>query len=80
MKDEIGKNVYRNLLYFYKNKIPVHFKTLKDSWHNGIIIDLNEKELTLVLREYLQGEIPFLLEEINPDKISKYRDKGEYYD
>ena len=75
MKYEIGKEVYRKLLYFFENSIPVHFKTFKETWHNGLILDLNESKLTLVLKEFVQGEIPFLLEEINPDKISKYVEK-----
>jgi len=75
MKQEIGKEVYRKLLYFFENNLPVHFKTFSETWHNGLILDLNENKLTLVLREFVQGEIPFLLEKINPDKISKFEEK-----
>jgi len=70
-----GQRVYRRLLYFYENKIPVHFKLEDNNWRNGIILDLSEEKLTLVLKEFLMGEIPFLLEDINEDSIFKFEER-----
>lgn len=71
--NEIGKRVYRKLLWFYKENIPVHFCLLnRNGWKNGKILDLNEKQLTLVLEEFKEGEIPFLCEEININTIKPF--------
>ena len=71
--NEIGKKVYRKLLFFQKKKIPIHFCLLdRYGWKNGEIIDLDEKKLTLVLKEFKEGELPFLLEEINIDTIKQF--------
>ena len=79
--NEIGKKIYRKLLWFYENKIPIHFCLMdKYGWKNGLIIDLNEKKLTLVLKEFKEGDLPFLLEEININTIRKFikpEDKNE---
>ncbi len=77
MTNEIGQINYRKLLYFFENQIKIHFKDLDDIFYNGLILDLNEKKLTLVIRERIKGEIPFLLENIKPDSIVKFRDVGE---
>ena len=76
MNNEIGLQVYRKLLYFFENKIPIHFSLHSGGWKNGKIIDLNEKQLTLVLLEFVEGELPFLLENIILDSIVKFREKG----
>jgi len=76
MNNEIGKQVYRKLIYFFKNKLPVHFSLYSGGWKNGYLIDLNEKELTLVLKEFVEGELPFLLENIKLDSIVRYKEKG----
>lgn len=70
-----GIQIYRKLEYFYKNKIPVHFCLVKGGWKNGEIIDLSEEKLTLVLREFIEGTLPFLLEDIDGNTISEYRKK-----
>ena len=71
---ELGINVYRKLLWFYEKKIPIHFCLLERyGWKNGDIIDLNEEKLTLVLKEFKEGELPFLLEEINIDTIKAFK-------
>jgi len=75
MNNELGKQVYRKLLYFFENKIPVHFSLISSGWKNGEIVDLNEKKLTLVLKEFVEGELPFLCEEIDPNSIVKFRKK-----
>jgi hypothetical protein len=78
MENEYGYRVYRKLLYFFENKIKVHFDlNITGEWFNGEIIDLNEKKLTLVLKENILGDVPFLLEDINEDSISKFTPKGE---
>ena len=77
MKNEIGQKVYRKFLYYFKNYVVVHFKDLDDIFYNGLILDLNEKKLTLVLRERVRGEIPILLECINEDSICKFKENKE---
>ncbi len=77
MRDDTGERNYRILLYYFENKIPIHFKDLDDIFYNGLILDLNEKKLTLVLRERVKGEMPFLLENIKEDSISKFKEVGE---
>ena len=76
MNDEIGYKVYRKLAYFYENRIPVHFKLINGIWKNGIILELNVNKLILILREFVEGEQPFLLEEIREDSIMRFREKG----
>lgn len=73
---KIGTEAYRKFKYFYDNEILVHFCLLKGGWKNGLILDLNEDKLTLVLKENKEGVLPFLLEEINPDNIEAYRGEG----
>lgn len=77
MTNEIGQKVYRKLIYFFENKIKIHFKDLDNIFYNGLILDLNEEKLTMVLRERVRGEIPILLEFINPDSISKFNEEGK---
>jgi hypothetical protein len=77
MKDEIGNMNYRKLLYFFENKKAVHFVKTDGIWQNGMIEDLNEKKLTLVLNEFKQGMTPILLEDIDTDSISLYKIGGE---
>lgn len=72
---EEGLRVYRKLAYYYGNKIPVHFKIKTGEFRNGIILDLNEEKLTLVLKEFVLGEMPFLLEDINAETITKYNNR-----
>ena len=75
MNDELGKKVYRKLIYFYEKKIPIHFSLFSGGWKNGDIIDLNEDTLTLVLKEFVEGELPFLLENIDLNSIVKFKEK-----
>ena len=77
MNNEEGQQVYRKLLYFFKNKIPVHFSLYSGGWKNGYIIDLSKDMLTLVLQEFVEGELPFLLENIKLNTIVKFKEKGE---
>ena len=77
MNNDIGQINYRKLLYYFENKILVHFKDLDNIFYNGLILDLNEDKLTLVLRERVRGEIPFLLENINSDSIMTFKTKRE---
>ena len=77
MNNELGKKVYRKLSYFFENKIPVHFSLHSGGWKNGLIVDLDEKKLTLILKEFVEGELPFLLEDIYIDSIKPFRKKEE---
>ena len=72
-ENEYGVRVYRKLLYFFKNQLAIHF-TINDTgaFYNGVILDLDEKKQTLVLKEFKFGEMPFLLEDINESSIVKY--------
>lgn len=76
MKNEIGQKVYRKLLYFFENDLQVHFKDIDDIFYNGLILDLNEEKLTVVLKERVRGSIPILLEFINEDSICKFEEVG----
>ena len=72
-----GIQVYRKLEYFYKNKRAIHFCLVKGGWKNGLIIDLNENKLTLVLKDFVDGTLPFLLEEIDVNTIEEFRERKE---
>jgi len=73
-KDKIAGDAYRKLVYFFENKIKIHFKDFDKIFYNGLIIDLNEKKKTMVLMERIKGTIPILLEFVNPDSISEYKE------
>ena len=77
MTDDEAKRTYRKLFYFYENKIPVHFKLETGEFRNGEILDLNQETLTLVLKEFVFGEIPLLLENIDSNSIFKFTKKEE---
>ena len=77
MINEIGERNYRKLLYYFENKIIVHFTDLDEIFYNGLILDLSEGKLTMVLRERVKGSIPILLECINTDSICKFKEEGE---
>lgn len=73
-KEKIAHECFRKFSYFFENKIKVHFKDFDDIFYNGLIIDLSEKKLTMILSENVRGTIPILLECINPDSISKFNE------
>ena len=68
---------YRKLAYFFENEIPIHFCLVKGGWKNGLIIDLSDDNETMVLKEFVEGPLPFLLEEIDVDTIKAYKERGE---
>lgn len=72
--DKLAHDSYRKLLWFFENKVEVHFKDLDEIFYNGYIIDLNKKKLTMVLSERVRGTIPILLEFINSDSIEKFKE------
>ncbi len=76
MTNEKGQRNYRKLLYFLENKIKVHFKDLDNIFYNGEIVDLSEEKLTMVFRERVKGTIPILLECINENTISEFKEEG----
>ena len=69
-----GIQVCRKLSYFYENQIPIHFCLLRGGWKNGKIIDLSSEKLTLVLEEFKEGTLPFLLEDIDINTIQAFRE------
>ncbi len=72
MINDKGLRNYRNFLYYFEKRIAVHFSLENEEWHNGTVIDINEKKLTLVLMEFKKGELPFLLEDIKEDSIKPF--------
>jgi len=76
-KHEIAEKVYSKLIYFYNNKIPVHFVVAQGYFQNGTIIDLNEEKFSLVIKEFKDGAMPHLLEDINPDSIVEYNNPNK---
>lgn len=77
MTNDIGQKNYRKFLYFYEKKIKVHFKDVDGIFYNGLILDLSEKKLTMVIQERVRGTVPFLLECIKGNSIQEFREKGE---
>jgi hypothetical protein len=77
MINEKGQRNYRKLIYYFEQKIPIHFKDLDGIFYNGLILDLSENKLTMVLRERVKGSIPILLECIKHDSICEFREVGE---
>ena len=77
MINETGLKNYRKLIYFFENKLRIHFKDLDEIFYNGLIIDLDEKKLCMVFKERIKGTIPILLEFIKPDSISEFKEEGE---
>lgn len=75
-QQEQGSQVYRKLYYYFENKIPIHFCLVRGGWKNGLILDLNEQKLTLVLSEFVEGTLPFLCEEIDFRTIEEFRRKS----
>lgn len=67
---------YRKLLYYFENKIKVHFKDLDRIFYNGLILDLNEEKQIMILAERVRGEMPILLEFIDSNSITKFEEKG----
>jgi len=77
MIGETGEQAYRKFLFFFENKKKVHFCLKSGGFENGLILDLNEAKLTMVLIEERKGETPFLLEDIDVNTIVGYREKKE---
>jgi len=76
-ENEIGQENYRKLIYFFENKIKVHFKNFDEIFYNGLIIDLDGKKLCMVFKERIRGTLPILLECVNPDSIAEFKEEGE---
>ena len=74
--DKIAQDIYRKLIYFFENKIKIHFKDLDNIFYNGLILDLNEEKMTLVLQERIKGIMPIILEFINPNSIREFEEVG----
>jgi hypothetical protein len=74
-----NERIYRKLMYFYEKKISVHFCLVNGpGWKNGIIKELKEGgDYTMVFNEFKEGELYFLLEEININSIRPYKKPEE---
>ena len=77
MTNEIGDINYRKLVYFYENKILVHFKDIADIFYNGLILNLNREGHILILQERVKGNIPITLENIKTDSICEFTELRE---
>jgi len=77
MTNEIGDINYRSLVYFYENKIKIHFKDMENIFYNGLILSLDKKTNTIILKERVKGIIPITLEKIKSDSICKFTEVGE---
>jgi hypothetical protein len=77
MRNEKGERNYRKLLYYFQNQIWVHLKDLDGIFYNGLIIDLSEDKLTMVLQERIKGAMPVLLEMIDEDSITTFKLKED---
>ena len=75
--DKITNDTFRKFLYFFENKIKVHFKDLDNIFYNGLILDLSDEKQTMVLAENVKGTMPILLEFIKPDSIREFTEVGE---
>ena len=77
MTNEVGDINYRKLSYFYENQIMVHFKDNEDIFYNGIILDLNRENHTLILNERVKGNISIILEDIKSGSICEFTELKE---
>jgi len=75
MNNKKGLRIYRKLLYYFENKIPIHINTIF-GFRNGIVLDLNEEKLTVVIND-IKEIAPILLEDIFEDSIDKFKEVGE---
>ncbi len=73
------ERLYRKLRFFYEEKIPIHFKLIKNGmgFRNGTITKLNRETGIMILKENMMGEIPFALEDLNENSIVTYIQKWE---
>jgi hypothetical protein len=75
---KMNERIYKKLSYFYEKKVPIHFCLSKGyGWKNGNIKKLNESDYTMILDEIKEGELHFLLEEINLNSIQAYKKPEE---
>jgi len=70
-------NTYDKLNYFFTEKIKVFFTLKTGQFRKGMILDLNSKMRTVVLKEDVLGDIPILFEEINWFSIQIAKDPIE---
>lgn len=66
------KSVLVQLKHFYNRSCAIHFNTTWGDWRNAIIREINEKEETVVLKEFVLGNIEVKFEDINPNSIEEY--------
>ncbi len=70
MKDEIGQSNYRKLLYYFENKIKIHFKDSDNIFYNGLILEHSDKHL--IMNDRVVGDVFVFYSEIK--KIDNYKE------
>lgn len=75
--DKHTDDTYRKLVYFFENKIKIHFKDFDDIFYNGLILDLNQRKQTMVIQERIKGTMPILLEFVKPNSIREFTEVQE---
>jgi hypothetical protein len=76
MIDETTQRIFRKLSWYFENKIPIHVNSIF-GFRNGMILDLSEKKMTVVIKDMKGCCTPLLLEDIYEDSISEYRPPNE---
>ncbi len=77
MTNEIGDINYRKLVYFYENKILIHFKDMNNIFYNGLILNLDREKHIMLIEERVRGNLPIILEEIKSDSICEFTEFRE---
>jgi|TARA_R100000750_G_scaffold62840_1_gene58457 hypothetical protein len=67
------ENIKDKAKFFFDRKIIIHITTHKDSWYNGLILEISNNHL--ILNDKVHGESFILFEEIKT--IDKYKEKEE---
>jgi hypothetical protein len=70
--EDYSNFVYKKLLFYYEKSIPVHFSMIQGGWVNGLILELDEEYKMVILKEFLNGKMSFLCNEIKLHTISAY--------
>ncbi len=72
-----AEKTYNLLIYFFENKIKVHFKDMNNHFYNAKIITLNKEYMNMVIVENYRGTMALSLEDINPTSIVAYVPKED---
>jgi len=72
-KQKKAERIYRKLLSYFENKIPIHINSVY-GFRNGLIIDLSEVKYIVVISDIKESS-PILLEDIYEDSIDVFKEK-----